>query len=80
MTRAAPTGGWIRRLAPYLLAHRRNVTIALGAAIGGQAVAAFVPVLQKVVVWTVIALGFGALAGRLLEPARRTQMRSSSVA
>ena len=54
MTRAAPTGGWIRRLAPYLLAHRRNVTIALGAAIGGQAVAAFVPVLQKVVVDDVI--------------------------
>jgi len=34
----------------------------------------------QVVVWTVIALGFGALAGRLLEPAGRTQMRSSSVA
>ncbi|HEY1281679.1 MAG TPA: ABC transporter ATP-binding protein, partial [Acidimicrobiales bacterium] len=54
MTRAAPTGGWIRRLARYLLAHRRNVTIALGAAIGGQAVAAFVPVVQKVVVDDVI--------------------------
>ena len=54
MTSAAPTGGWIRRLAPYLLAHRRNVAIALGAAIGGQAVAAFVPVLQKVVVDDVI--------------------------
>jgi hypothetical protein len=34
----------------------------------------------QVVVWTVIALVFGALAERLLEPARRTQFRSSSVA
>ncbi len=54
MTEAAAKGGWIRRLAPYLLAHRRNVVLALGAAIAGQAVAAFVPVVQKVVVDDVI--------------------------
>ncbi|HKA04964.1 MAG TPA: ABC transporter ATP-binding protein, partial [Acidimicrobiales bacterium] len=48
------TKGWIRRLAPYLLAHRRNVALALGAAVAGQAVAAFVPVVQKVVVDDVI--------------------------
>lgn len=34
----------------------------------------------QVVVWTIIALGFGMLAERLLEPARRAQFRSSSVA
>ena len=46
--------GWIRRLAPYLLAHRRNVIIALSAAVGGQAVSAFVPVIQAVIIDDVI--------------------------
>ena len=31
------SGGWIRRLSPFLLAHRRNVIIAFGAAVVGQA-------------------------------------------
>jgi ATP-binding cassette subfamily B protein len=49
-----PSGGWIRRLSPYLMAHRRNVIIAFGSAIVGQAIAAFVPVIQKVVIDDVI--------------------------
>ncbi len=44
------SGGWIRRLSPFLLAHRRNVTIAFGAAIAGQAVAAVTPVFEKVII------------------------------
>ncbi|MGZ4758721.1 MAG: ABC transporter transmembrane domain-containing protein, partial [Acidimicrobiales bacterium] len=44
------SGGWIRRLSPFLMAHRRNVTIAFGAAIAGQAVAAITPVFEKVII------------------------------
>ncbi|MEZ5144844.1 MAG: ABC transporter ATP-binding protein [Acidimicrobiales bacterium] len=43
-------GGWIRRLWPFLMAHRRNVVIAFGMAIAGQAVAALVPVVERAVV------------------------------
>jgi ATP-binding cassette subfamily B protein len=43
-------GGWIKRLSPFLFAHRRNVIIAFGAAIVGQAVSALAPVVSKVIV------------------------------
>jgi ATP-binding cassette subfamily B protein len=43
-------GGWVRRLWPFLMAHRRNVVIAFGMAIAGQAVAGFVPVIERVVI------------------------------
>jgi len=46
----AAAGGWIRRLAPFLGAHRRNVGIALGASVVGQGLAALAPLLQKVVI------------------------------
>ncbi|MCU0311567.1 MAG: ABC transporter ATP-binding protein/permease [Acidimicrobiales bacterium] len=46
----AATGGWIRRLAPFLGAHRRNVVVALGASVVGQGLMAVAPLLQKVVV------------------------------
>ncbi len=48
--RPVGSGGWIRRLSPFLLAHRRNVTIAFGAAVAGQAVAAVTPVFEKVII------------------------------
>ena len=48
--RPVGTGGWIRRLSPFLLAHRRNVIIAFGAAVAGQAVAAVTPVFEKVII------------------------------
>ncbi|HEY2330431.1 MAG TPA: ABC transporter ATP-binding protein, partial [Acidimicrobiales bacterium] len=47
-------GGWIRRMLPYLAAHRRNVGIALGVSIVGQAIAALSPVVQKVLIDDVI--------------------------
>ena len=47
-------GGWIRRLAPFLLAHKRNVAIAFGVSIFGQAVSAVTPVIEKVIVDDVI--------------------------
>ncbi|MFN8037820.1 MAG: ABC transporter ATP-binding protein [Acidimicrobiales bacterium] len=43
-------GGWIRRLWPFLMAHRRNVVIAFGMAVLGQVVSAFTPVLSRAVV------------------------------
>jgi ATP-binding cassette subfamily B protein len=44
------SGGWVKRLSPFLLAQRRGVVIALGAAITGQAVAGLVPLAQKIVI------------------------------
>src|SRR3954451_23283344 len=44
------SGGWIRRLSPFLLAHRRHVFIAFGAAVMGQAVMAITPVIEKVII------------------------------
>src|SRR4051812_26471325 len=44
------SGGWIRRLSPFLLAHRGKVIIASGAASAGQAVAAVTPVFEKVII------------------------------
>jgi len=46
--------GWIRRLWPYLMAHRRDVVVSFGAAFAGLAVSAFTPVVQKVIVDDVI--------------------------
>ena len=46
--------GWIRRLWPFLMAHRRDVIIAFGMAVLGQAVAAFTPLIQKVIIDDVI--------------------------
>jgi ATP-binding cassette subfamily B protein len=48
--RPVGSGGWIRRLSPFLMAHRRNVYIAFGAAIVGQGVAAVTPVFEKVII------------------------------
>ncbi|HEV3226875.1 MAG TPA: ABC transporter transmembrane domain-containing protein, partial [Acidimicrobiales bacterium] len=47
-------GGWLRRLLPFLMAHRRNVLIAFGVSILGQAVAALTPVAEKIIVDDVI--------------------------
>ncbi|MCD9624487.1 ABC transporter ATP-binding protein [Rhabdothermincola salaria] len=46
----AAEGGWIRRLWPFLMAHRRNVVLALGASVVGQGLMALAPLIQKVVV------------------------------
>jgi len=45
-----PSPGWIRRLGPFLAAHRRDVVVAFAAALVGQGIAALVPLLQKQVV------------------------------
>ena len=43
-------GGWIARLRPFLAAHKRNVIIAFGVSIAGQAVGAMTPLLSKIIV------------------------------
>jgi ATP-binding cassette subfamily B protein len=45
-----PTGGWIRRLSPFLLAHRRNVVIAVAGSVVGQGLSALTPVFAAVVI------------------------------
>ncbi len=44
------SGGWIRRLWPFLMAHRRNVIIAFGMAVLGQGVAAFTPIVERAII------------------------------
>jgi ATP-binding cassette subfamily B protein len=51
---ARSSPGWIRRLWPYLAAHRGDALLAFGAAIAGLTASAFTPVVQKVIVDDVI--------------------------
>jgi ATP-binding cassette subfamily B protein len=44
------SGGWIRRLSPFLLAHRRAVYTAFGVALLSQIVAAIEPLLQRAII------------------------------
>ncbi|HEX6595570.1 MAG TPA: ABC transporter ATP-binding protein [Acidimicrobiales bacterium] len=46
--------GWIRRLAPYLKAHQRDVVTAFGASLVGLTITALTPVIQKVVIDDVV--------------------------
>jgi ATP-binding cassette subfamily B protein len=43
-------GGWLRRLSPFLLAHRGKVAAAVGASIFGQTILALAPAVEKVIV------------------------------
>src|SRR5687767_12127871 len=42
--------GWIRRTLPYLLRHRRDLVFVFGAALGGMAVTAAIPLVMRSVV------------------------------
>lgn len=59
MTEAPPVAspGWLRQLGGALRPHRRNVTIALGAASAGQIIAALVPLVERYIVDDVILEG-----------------------
>jgi len=46
--------GWVRRLWPYLMAHRRNLKIALGGALVGSGAQAVVPLIERQIVDNVI--------------------------
>ncbi|HUP68966.1 MAG TPA: ABC transporter ATP-binding protein [Acidimicrobiales bacterium] len=48
-------GGWVRRLWPYLGAHRRDVIVAFGASFAGLTVTALTPLVQKTIVDDVVA-------------------------
>jgi ATP-binding cassette subfamily B protein len=77
MTSEQPTGtvGWIRRLVSYLLRHRRDLVLALSAALLGSACMAMVPLVERHVidhviggshsslgVWLVLLLALAAAA------------------
>ncbi|MBW3668707.1 MAG: hypothetical protein KY443_05785, partial [Actinobacteria bacterium] len=72
MSERAP--GWLRRLLPYLLAHRRDVAFSLGAALVGMGISGLTPLVRKVLIddvvltrrrplvpWVALLLGFGAV-------------------
>ena len=46
--------GWLRRLISWIAPHKRDAFVAFGAAIGGTVIAAFAPLVQKIVVDDVI--------------------------
>jgi ATP-binding cassette, subfamily B, bacterial len=48
------SGGWVRRLWPFLSVHRRGLATAFGVSVLGQAIAAVTPVFEKVIVDDVI--------------------------
>src|SRR6478735_850312 len=50
ITPAAPQGGWLQRLGPYLHAHRWRIAIAVAASVIGQVVVALTPVIVKTIV------------------------------
>ena len=50
ITPAAPQGGWLQRLGPYLRAHRWRIAIAVAASVIGQVVVALTPVIVKTIV------------------------------
>ena len=66
--------GWVRRLWPYLMAHKRNLEIALGGALVGSAAQAVVPLVERQIVdnvilhhrsplapWLALLVGLGAV-------------------
>jgi ATP-binding cassette subfamily B protein len=56
------SGGWLKRLSPFLLSHRSKVYIALGASVFGQSVIALAPLIEKVIVDDVLVHQRRALA------------------
>jgi ATP-binding cassette subfamily B protein len=69
---AASPPGWVRRLLPYVLAHRRDVALAFGGAVVGLTATALTPAVIKVIVddavlarrrplllWLALLLGLG---------------------
>ena len=55
------SGGWIRRLWPFLAARRRDVFLAFGASIVGMGLSALTPLVTKVVVDDVVGDGEGSI-------------------
>jgi len=50
----SPPTGWVRRLGSYLLRHKRNLVIAVGAAVVGSGAQAVVPLIERQIVDNVI--------------------------
>ena len=48
------SGGWIRRLWPFVAAHKRDVFVAFGASVAGQGIYALVPVVERIILDDVI--------------------------
>jgi ATP-binding cassette, subfamily B, bacterial len=48
------SGGWIKRLWPFVAAHKRDVLIAFGVSVAGQGIHALVPVVERLIIDDVI--------------------------
>jgi ATP-binding cassette, subfamily B, bacterial len=48
------SGGWIKRLWPFVAAHRRDALVAFGVSVAGQGIYALVPVVERLVIDDVI--------------------------
>ena len=48
------SGGWIKRLWPFVAAHKRDVLVAFGVSVAGQGIYALVPVVERMVIDDVI--------------------------
>ncbi len=59
---AVPKRGWIRRLAPFVLAHRRLAVGALAGAVIGMGIAALIPLVERQIVDGVLVAHHGGLA------------------
>jgi ATP-binding cassette subfamily B protein len=60
--RPPEAGGWIRRLSPFLLAHKRDVGLAFGMAVAGQAVNATTPIFEKIVIDDIVTPSHRSIA------------------
>ena len=47
---AAKEPGWIRKLWPFLIRHKRHVLVAFGVAIAGQVITSLLPLVQRAIV------------------------------
>ena len=66
MSVGEPRPGWIRRLLPWLVPHRRNVVLSFGAAVLGSGITAAVPAVQRQIVDQVVARSRASIAPWLI--------------
>jgi ATP-binding cassette subfamily B protein len=65
---AAAPPGWLRRMWPYLAAHRRDMSVVFGAALAGMAITATLPLLTRAIVDDAVAPAAAGGPARDLAP------------
>ena len=67
-TAPTPQAGWLRRMWPYLTAHRRDMFVVFGAALAGMAITATLPLLVRAIVDDAVAPTIAGEAARDMAP------------